>query len=143
MVQIKVGCSATKRKQAKPKILENIKIDAKEIKMEKKEGDLKKSIYGLAQRRDRLRAENSRLMALNSLSLLEDTSQMSDDRKLENSTRPQARIKSDKAEPQELPTPKTLSAREIGKFDFWVTFVDEASVCTIFHKFTLCIFQNF
>ena len=111
--------------------------------MEKKEGDLKKSIYGLAQRRDRLRAENSRLMALNSLSILEDTSQMSDDRKLEISTRPQARIKSDKAEPQELPTPKTLSAREIGKFDFWVTFVDEASVCTIFHKFTLCIFQNF
>ena len=111
--------------------------------MEKKEGDLKKSIYGLAQRRDRLRAENSRLMALNSLSILEDTSQMSDDRKLENSTRPQARIKSDKAEPQELPTPKTPSAREIGKFDFWVTFVDEASVCTIFHKFTLCIFQNF
>ena len=111
--------------------------------MEKKEGDLKKSIYDLARRRDRLRAENSRLMALNSLSILEDTSQMSDDRKLENSTRPQARIKSDKAEPQELPTPKTLSAREIGKFDFWVTFVDEASVCTIFHKFTLCIFQNF
>ena len=98
--------------------------------MEKKEGDLKKSIYGLAQRgpasavslglaqrRDRLRAENSRLMALNSLSILEDTSQMSDDRKLEISTRPQARIKSDKAEPQELPTPKTPSAREIGKFD--------------------------
>ena len=90
--------------------------------MEKKEGDLKKSIYGLAQRRDRLRAENSRLMALNSLSILEDTSQMSDDRKLGNSTRPQARIKSDKAEPQELPTPKTLSACEIGIFDFSVTF---------------------
>ena len=89
--------------------------------MEKKEGDLKKSIYGLAQRRDRLRAENSRLMALNSLSILEDTSQMSDDRKLQNSTRPQARIKSDKAEPQELPTPKTLSACEIGIFDFSVT----------------------
>ena len=113
--------------------------------MEKKEGDLKKSIYDLAQRRDRLRAENSRLMALNSLSILVDTSQMSDDRKLENSTRPQARIKSDKAEPQELPTPKTLSAREIGKFDFWVTFVDEASVwfAQYFKKFTLCIFQNF
>ena len=114
--------------------------------MEKKEGDLKKSIYGLAQRRDRLRAENSRLMALNSLGILEaleDTSQLSDVQKLENSTRSQARIKSDKADPQELPTPKTPSAREIGKFDFWVAFVDKASVSTIFHKFTLCIFQNF
>ena len=77
--------------------------------VENENEDLKEFIDDLAQRRDHFRARNARLMALNSLSILEAID-VSDTRKLENPTRTEAflstrtRAEPEKAESQ-LPTP--------------------------------------